>query len=208
MNIVLLGAPGSGKGTQAARISEIYGIPHISTGDIFRENIKNQTPIGVLAKSYIDRGQLVPDEVTVKIVEERLSREDCRKGYLLDGFPRTIPQAEALDRVAKIDAAVNLDIPLEKLMRRLTGRRGCTQCGGNFHIDFIGDVKECPTCGGALAIRADDNEETVMSRLKAYTEQTAPLIGYYEEQGKLKTVQADGAIDEVLQSVLAALQSL
>lgn len=120
MNIVLLGAPGSGKGTQAARISEIYGIPHISTGDIFRENIKNQTSVGMLAKSYIDKGQLVPDEVTVRIVEERLSREDCAKGYLLDGFPRTIPQAEALDKVASIDAAVNLDIPLEKLMRRLT----------------------------------------------------------------------------------------
>ena len=208
MTIILLGAPGSGKGTQAARISEIYGIPHISTGDIFRENIKNQTPIGVLAKSYIDRGQLVPDEVTVKIVEERLSREDCKKGYLLDGFPRTIPQAEALGKVAEIDAAVNLDIPLEKLMRRLTGRRGCPKCGGNFHIDFIGDVKECPTCGGTLAIRADDNEETVSSRLNAYTEQTAPLIGYYEKLGKLKTVKADGAIDEVLQSVLEVLKAL
>lgn len=147
MNIVLLGAPGSGKGTQAGRISEIYGIPHISTGDIFRENIKNQTPVGMLAKSYIDKGQLVPDEVTVRIVEERLSREDCAKGYLLDGFPRTIPQAEALDKVASIDAAVNLDIPLEKLMRRLTGRRGCPKCGGNFHIDFIGDVTAAPNAG-------------------------------------------------------------
>ena len=162
----------------------------------------------MLAKSYIDKGQLVPDEVTVRIVEERLSREDCAKGYLLDGFPRTIPQAEALDKVASIDAAVNLDIPLEKLMRRLTGRRGCPKCGGNFHIDFIGDVTGCPKCGEKLVTRADDNEETVSSRLKAYTEQTTPLIGYYESQGKLRTVQADGAIEDVLRSVLEVLKAL
>lgn len=186
MNIILLGAPGAGKGTQATRISDKYGMPHISTGDIFRENIKNQTEIGLLAKSYIDKGQLVPDDVTCRIVEERLSRADCReKGYLLDGFPRTIAQAEALDKFAKIDAVVNIDIDFSLLMNRLCGRRVCRECGESYHVSMLNGATTCARCGGELYQRKDDNPETVQSRLAVYTEQTAPLIDYYKKKGVL-----------------------
>ncbi len=184
MNIILLGAPGAGKGTQATKISDKYGMPHISTGDIFRENIKNQTEIGMLAKSYIDKGQLVPDEVTCKIVEERLSRDDCReKGYLLDGFPRTLAQAEALDKITKIDAVVNIDIDFSLLMNRLCGRRVCRDCGESYHVSMLQGATTCARCGGELYTRKDDNPETVQSRLAVYTEQTAPLIDYYTKKG-------------------------
>ena len=184
MNIILLGAPGAGKGTQATKISDKYGMPHISTGDIFRENIKNQTEIGMLAKSYIDKGQLVPDDVTCRIVEERLSRADCReKGYLLDGFPRTIAQAEALDKITKIDAVVNINIDFSLLMNRLCGRRVCRDCGESYHVSTLNGESKCARCGGELYQRKDDNPETVQSRLDVYTEQTAPLIDYYTKKG-------------------------
>ncbi len=183
MNIILLGAPGAGKGTQATRVSDRYGIPHISTGDIFRENIKNQTPIGLLAKSYTDKGQLVPDEVTCKIVEERLSREDCKNGYLLDGFPRTIAQAEALETFAKIDAVVNINIDFSLLMDRLCGRRVCKDCGESYHVKTLNGETKCSRCGGELYQRKDDNPETVQKRLDVYSEQTAPLIQYYTDKG-------------------------
>ena len=184
MNIILLGAPGAGKGTQATKIADKYGMPHISTGDIFRANIKNQTEIGLLAKSYIDKGQLVPDSVTCKIVENRLAEDDCKqKGYLLDGFPRTIAQAEELDKFAKIDAVVNINIDFSLLMNRLCGRRVCKDCGESFHISTLNGATTCSRCGGELYQRKDDNPETVQSRLDVYTEQTAPLIDYYTKKG-------------------------
>ena len=183
MNVILLGAPGAGKGTQATRISDKFGLPHISTGDIFRENIKNQTPIGVLAKSYIDKGQLVPDEVTCEIVKDRLQKEDCKNGYLLDGFPRTIAQAEMLDKFARIDAVVNINIDFSLLMARLCGRRVCRDCGESYHISTLNGATTCSRCGGELYQRKDDNPETVQSRLDVYTEQTSPLIDYYTKKG-------------------------
>ena len=184
MNIILLGAPGAGKGTQATKIADKYGMPHISTGDIFRANINNQTEIGLLAKSYIDKGQLVPDAVTCKIVENRLAEDDCKqKGYLLDGFPRTIAQAEELDKFAKIDAVVNINIDFSLLMNRLCGRRVCKDCGESFHVSTLNGATTCSRCGGELYQRKDDNPETVQSRLDVYTEQTAPLIDYYTKKG-------------------------
>ena len=183
MNVILLGAPGAGKGTQATRISDKFGLPHISTGDIFRENIKNQTPIGVLAKSYIDKGQLVPDEVTCEIVKDRLQKDDCKKGYLLDGFPRTIAQAEMLDKFAQIDAVVNINIDFSLLMARLCGRRVCKDCGESYHVSTLNGATTCSRCGGELYQRKDDNPETVQNRLDVYTEQTAPLIDYYTKKG-------------------------
>lgn len=205
MNIILLGPPGAGKGTQAVRIAEKYSIPHISTGDIFRKNIKEQTPIGVVAKSYIDKGQLVPDEVVIEIVRQRLLEEDCKNGYLLDGFPRTVPQAEALSGFTTVDTVLNLDIDLGLLMKRLTGRRVCSSCGESYHVSFLGDAKTCKKCNGELIQRADDNEETVNNRLTAYTKQTTPLISYYKEKGILKNVAAAGKIDEVFDEIVKTL---
>ncbi len=206
MNIVLLGAPGAGKGTQASQICEKFGIPHISTGDIFRENISKKTPLGVEAKNYIDNGKLVPDEVTVKIVKARVGESDCKNGYLLDGFPRTVAQAEALKSFSKIDAAIDIDIPLEKLMKRLTGRRVCSSCKESFHIDFLGGATKCPLCGGELIHRADDNEETVSSRLSVYQEQTSPLIEYYKAEGLLKTVDGDQTVEKVFEDIVKVLE--
>lgn len=201
MNVILLGAPGAGKGTQATKISDKYALPHISTGDIFRENIKNQTEIGLLAKSYIDKGQLVPDEVTCKIVEERISREDCKKGYLLDGFPRNLDQAAALDKFTKIDVVLNIDIDLSLLMDRLCGRRVCKDCGESYHISVIGEGKTCSRCGGELIQRKDDNPETVGARLAVYNEQTAPLIEYYTKKGVLVNLHGDAPIDKVFEEI-------
>lgn len=205
MNIILLGAPGAGKGTQATKIADKYGMPHISTGDIFRENIKNQTEIGMLAKSYTDKGQLVPDEVTCKIVEERLSRADCKeKGYLLDGFPRTIGQAEALDGFAKIDAVVNINIDFSLLMNRLCGRRVCKECGESYHISTLNGKTTCSRCGGELYQRKDDNPETVQSRLDVYTDQTAPLIDYYTKKGIILNFTGTDDPPQVLFEEIAA----
>ena len=197
MNIILQGAPGAGKGTQASKIADRYGLPHISTGDIFRENIKNQTEIGVLAKSYIDKGQLVPDEVTCKIVEERISREDCKNGYMLDGFPRTIAQAEALDKITNIDLVINIEVDHSLLMARLCGRRVCKDCGESYHLSRLNGETKCARCGGELYQRKDDNPETVQSRLDVYNAQTAPLIAYYTEKGLIFNVQSDERPPEV-----------
>ena len=206
MNIILLGAPGAGKGTQAAKIHERYGMPHISTGDIFRANIKGQTPIGVVAKSYIDKGQLVPDEVTVEIVKNRLNEEDClTKGYLLDGFPRNTFQAEELDKFAKIDKVIDISVNLDKLVKRITGRRVCSKCGESYHVDTLNGVTTCSRCGADLIQRADDNEATVKNRLQVYKDQTEPLIEYYKKAGKLVTVDGDKSIDEVFNSIVEIL---
>lgn len=191
MNIILLGAPGAGKGTQATKISDKYGLPHISTGDIFRENIKNQTEIGLLAKSYIDKGQLVPDEVTCKIVENRIKKPDCEKGYMLDGFPRTLVQAEALDKITKIDLVINIDVDFSLIMNRICGRRVCKDCGESYHVSTLNGVTTCSRCGGELSQRKDDNPETVQSRLDVYEKQTAPLIEYYTKKDVLFTVKSD-----------------
>ena len=206
MNIILLGAPGAGQGTQATKISEKYRLPHISTGDIFRDNIKRQTPVGLLAKSYTDNGKLVPDEVTCEIVKGRLEADDCKNGYLLDGFPRNLFQAETLESFSKADAVLNIDVDLSLLMARLCGRRVCKDCGESYHVDFLGGKTVCERCGGELYQRKDDNEETVGNRLKVYSEQTAPLIAYYSERNVLLNIDGVGAIDEVFARIVAALK--
>lgn len=201
MNIILLGAPGAGKGTQASRISDAYKLPHISTGDIFRENIKNETPIGLLAKSYIDKGQLVPDEVTCKIVEGRIEKDDCKDGYMLDGFPRTIAQAEALDKITKIDLVINIDVDFSLLLDRLCGRRVCRDCGESYHISWLNGATACKRCAGELYQRRDDNVETVQSRLDVYNAQTAPLIEYYSKKGLLFNVDGSTSPEAVFAAV-------
>lgn len=208
MNIILLGAPGAGKGTQATKISDEYGLPHISTGDIFRENIKNQTPIGVLAKSFIDKGQLVPDEVTCKIVEERIAREDCKDGYMLDGFPRTIAQAEQLDKIANIDLVINIQVDFGEVMERLCGRRVCKDCGESYHVTRLNGATTCSRCGGELYQRKDDNPETVQSRLEVYSSQTEPLIAYYTKKGVLFNVVSDSTPEATYEKVSAKLNTL
>lgn len=207
MNIILLGAPGAGKGTQASQICEKYNLKHISTGDIFRENIKENTPLGILAKSYIDNGNLVPDEVTIEIVKERVSCDDCKNGVLLDGFPRTVAQAEALKKFLQVDVVIDISVPLEKLMRRITGRRVCEACKESFHVKNLGDNQTvCPACGGKLIHREDDNEETVASRLSVYTKQTAPLINFYKRAGILKTVNGNQTPQDVFNEIVEALK--
>ncbi len=208
MNIILLGAPGAGKGTQASKISDAYKLPHISTGDIFRENIKNETQIGLLAKSFIDKGQLVPDEVTCKIVENRIEKDDCKNGYMLDGFPRTIAQAEALDKVAKIDLVINIDVDHSLLLDRLCGRRVCKDCGESYHISRLGDKTDCARCGGELYQRKDDNPETVQSRLDVYNAQTAPLIEYYTKKGILFNVVGNTTPEDVFEKVSEKLDAM
>ncbi len=198
MNLILLGAPGAGKGTQATKIAERYGLVHISTGDIFRANIKNGTEIGLLAKSYTDRGVLVPDEVTVAIVKDRLTWADCAKGYLLDGFPRNLFQASALDEFAHIDGVVNINIDHKLLMDRLCGRRVCRECGESYHVSTLNGATKCARCGGELYQRKDDNPETVGARLAVYNEQTAPLIEYYTKKGIIFNVTGTEAPAEVL----------
>ena len=200
MKIIMLGAPGAGKGTQAKKIAQKYGIPHISTGDIFRANIKNGTELGKKAKTYMDQGQLVPDELTLDLIMDRFKEDDCKNGYVLDGFPRTIPQAEALDAALKangekIDFAIDVDVPDENIVKRMGGRRACVNCGATYHIVYSPTKVEgkCDKCGEDLIVRDDDKPETVLSRLEVYHNQTQPLIDYYNEQGVLKTV--DGTVD-------------
>lgn len=207
MKLVLLGAPGAGKGTQAVKIAEKYGIVHISTGDIFRKNLKEGTPVGLKAKAYIDKGQLVPDEVTCEIVAERLKEADCKKGFMLDGFPRNVEQAKALEKMTDIDLVLNIDVDLNKLMARLTGRRVCAGCGESYHVSTFTE-KKCPKCGGDVIQRADDTEETVGKRLHVYTEQTQPLIDFYEKKGKLKSVDGMQNIDDVFADVCKVLNTL
>lgn len=200
MKIIMLGAPGAGKGTQAKMIAEKYSIPHVSTGDIFRANIKNGTELGKEAKKYMDQGQLVPDELTVKILLDRVAKEDCKNGYVLDGFPRTIPQAEVLDEaLAKlgetVDYAIDVDVPDENIIKRMGGRRACVTCGATYHIEHVPPKKEgiCDKCGSELILRDDDKPETVKERLNVYHAQTQPLIEFYTKKGILKTV--DGTVD-------------
>ncbi len=211
MKIIMLGAPGAGKGTQAKMIADRYGIPHVSTGDIFRANIKNGTKLGMEAKQYMDKGLLVPDELTVKILLDRVAQDDCRNGYVLDGFPRTIPQAEVLDKALgelgeKIDHAIDVDVPDENIVRRMSGRRACLSCGATYHIEHVPPKKEgiCDVCGQELVLRDDDKPETVQKRLNVYHEQTQPLIEFYQAKGVLKTV--DGTKD--MKDVFAAIEKI
>ena len=212
MNIVMLGAPGAGKGTQAKMIAAKYQIPHISTGDIFRANIKNGTELGKKAKSYMDQGLLVPDELTVDLVIDRLAQDDCRNGYILDGFPRTIPQAEALDAALaklgeKMDYAIDVDVPDENIVSRMSGRRACTGCGATYHIVYNPSKKGecCEVCGEKLILRDDDKPETVQKRLNVYHEQTQPLIDYYTKQSILRTVDGTQDMNDVFAEIVKIL---
>ena len=212
MKIIMLGAPGAGKGTQAKMIADKYGVPHVSTGDIFRANIKNGTELGMEAKKYMDQGLLVPDELTVKILLDRVSQPDCKNGYVLDGFPRTIPQAEVLDKALaelgeSIDYAIDVDVPDENIVKRMSGRRACVSCGATYHVVHVPPKKEgiCDRCGSELILRDDDKPETVKNRLGVYHKQTQPLIDFYTKKGVLKTV--DGTVDmqDVFKAIVAIL---
>ena len=212
MKIIMLGAPGACKGTQAKMIADKYGVPHISTGDIFRANIKNGTELGMEAKKYMDQGLLVPDELTVRILLDRVAQDDCKNGYVLDGFPRTIPQAEVLDsELTKlgdhIDYAINVDVPDENIVKRMSGRRACLTCGATYHIEHVPPKKEgiCDVCGSELVLRDDDKPETVKNRLNVYREQTQPLIDFYTEKGVLKTVDGTVPMEEVFAAITAIL---
>ncbi len=212
MKIIMLGAPGAGKGTQAKKIAAKYNIPHISTGDIFRANIKNDTELGKKAKTYMDQGLLVPDELVVDLVVDRVNQEDCKNGYVLDGFPRTIPQAEALDKALselgqKVDYAVDVDVPDENIVHRMSGRRACVGCGATYHLEYAPAKAEgiCDVCGKELILRDDDKPETVQKRLNVYHEQTQPLIDYYTKAGILKTVDGTVDINDVFQAITQIL---
>lgn len=212
MRLVLLGAPGAGKGTQAKKLIEKYGIPQISTGDLLRAAVAAGTPLGKEAKSYMDKGELVPDSVVLGMVEERLKQDDCKKGYILDGFPRNVVQAEALDKMLNglamsLDAALSVDVPFDDLMKRLTGRRTCKSCGQMYNIYFNPPKKEgvCDKCGGELFQRDDDKEETIKKRLEVYNSQTAPLIEYYGKKGILKSVNGTGSIDDIFSNICKVL---
>lgn len=215
MNLVLMGLPGAGKGTQAEKIVGKYNIPHISTGDMFRAAIKEGTELGLQAKSFMDKGELVPDEVTIGIVRERLSKEDCENGFLLDGFPRTVAQAQALDSMLadlgkKIDYVINIDVDQSILMERLTGRRICKNCGATYHLVFNPPAKEgvCDRCGGELYQRADDNAETVQNRLDVNIQQTKPLLNFYEDKGYLRNINGQQDIDVVFADIEELLGGL
>ncbi len=208
-----MGPPGAGKGTQAADLITRYQIPHISTGDMFRAAIKAGTALGMKAKEYMDAGSLVPDEVTIGIVAERLAEPDCSKGFLLDGFPRTVAQADALDKILtqlkmNLDGVINIEVPEAKLLERLTGRRICRQCGGTYHMVFNPPASEavCDKCGGELYQRSDDTLETAKNRLQVYNDQTQPLIDYYREKGLLKEINGDQDIAQVLQDIVDAME--
>lgn len=214
MKIIMLGAPGAGKGTQAIKIAEEYKIPHVSTGDIFRANIKQGTDLGKEAKSYMDKGALVPDELTVKILLDRVAKDDCKDGYVLDGFPRTIPQAEVLDAELKklgdhVDYAIDVDVPDENIVKRMSGRRACVKCGATYHIEHIPPKTEgiCDTCGSELILRDDDKPETVQKRLSVYHEQTQPLKDYYGKQGILKSVDGTQPMDSVFAAIKGILEA-
>lgn len=212
MKIIMLGAPGAGKGTQAKKIAARYEVPHISTGDIFRANIKNGTELGQKAKTYMDQGLLVPDELVVDLVVDRVNQEDCASGYVLDGFPRTIPQAEALDKALaelgqKIDYAINVEVPDENIVRRMSGRRACVDCGATYHMEYAPTKVEgtCDNCGGSLILRDDDKPETVEKRLGVYHEQTQPLIKYYTSAGVLREVDGTIDIEDVFSEIVKIL---
>lgn len=212
MKIIMLGAPGAGKGTQAKRIAEKYSIPHISTGDIFRANIKNGTDLGKKAKEYMDQGLLVPDELTCDLVMDRIQQDDCKNGFVLDGFPRTIPQAEALDAALskigqKMDYAIDVDVPDENIVNRMGGRRACLSCGATYHVEFNPTKADgiCDACGAQTVLRDDDKPETVQKRLTVYHDQTQPLIDYYKNQGILKSVDGTQPMDSVFDAIVGIL---
>ena len=212
MKIIMLGAPGAGKGTQAKQIADKYSIPHISTGDIFRANIKNNTELGQKAKAYMDKGELVPDELTLDLIMDRFKQPDCENGYVLDGFPRTIPQAESLtkalsERGEAVDYAVNVDVPDENIINRMSGRRACLNCGATYHIVYNPSKKEgiCDTCGQQLVLRDDDKPETVKKRLSVYHDQTQPLIDYYKNEGILAEVDGTKDMEEVFEDIVKIL---
>ena len=210
MKIIMLGAPGAGKGTQAKKIAAKYGIPHVSTGDIFRANIKGGTELGMKAKSYMDQGQLVPDDVTIGMLLDRIAEADCENGYVLDGFPRTIPQAEALDASGVvIDRVIDIEVPDEKIVTRMSGRRVCEKCGSSYHLLYKKPAVEgvCTNCGGTLVQRKDDHPDTVKDRLRVYHEQTEPLKEYYEKQGKLHIVEGQEEVADTTALTLKALEA-
>ena len=208
MNIIFLGPPGAGKGTQAQIICQKLGIPQISTGDMLRAAIAAQTETGLKAKEYMDKGQLVPDAVVIDIVKERLTGEDCQKGYILDGFPRTVEQAQSLGTFAKIDAAINLDVPDEVLVARLSGRRVCPLCGAPYHVDRLNGETLCKVDGTPLIQRDDDKAETVLNRLKVYHQKTAPLIDYYRSEGKLVNITGSGSLEEISAEIFETLEAI
>ena len=206
MNVIFLGPPGAGKGTQAQRICDALNIPQISTGDILRRAMKEETPTGLKAKQFVEAGKLVPDEVIIDIVRERLAMDDCQNGYILDGFPRTVPQAEALDTIAKIDVVVDLDVADEELINRLSGRRVCLACGATYHVAHLGGETKCQKCGETLIQRKDDSAETVLARLNVYHEQTAPLVDYYQKKGTLKVIDGAQDMDTIFESILTVVK--
>ncbi len=213
MNLIFLGLPGAGKGTQAKKLSSKYDIPHIATGDIFRSAIKNETPLGKEAKSYIDKGDLVPDEVTIGIVRNRLKDDDCKDGFILDGFPRTINQAEALDKImedlnTKLELALYINVEEKELIKRLSGRRVCEDCGATYHVEFNPPKKEgiCDKCGGKLIQRSDDKEETVKNRIEVNKKKTDKLVDYYKEKDILESINSNGGIDEVFNKVTSIIE--
>lgn len=212
MKLIMLGAPGAGKGTQAMKLAQKYQIPHISTGDIFRANIKQGTELGMKAKTYMDQGMLVPDEITIGMLMDRIHQADCANGYVLDGFPRTIPQAESLTKALdalgeKVDYAVDIEVPDEAIVKRMSGRRACLACGATYHIAYNPPKKEgiCDECGAELVLREDDKPETVLKRLSVYHEQTQPLITYYKNEGVLVEVDGTTGLDQVFQNITAIL---
>ena len=207
MNIIFLGPPGAGKGTQAQRICAALNIPQISTGDMLRRAIQEQTPTGLKAKSFMDAGGLVPDDVIIDIVKDRLQAEDCKNGYILDGFPRTVPQAEALEKIAEIDKVIELDVADEVLIKRISGRRVCLKCGATYHVSLLGDKTTCDNCGETLIQRDDDKAETVLNRLKSYHSKTEPLVNFYEGRGKLVKVDGAGDMDTIFADIMKALQA-
>ncbi|EJP22171.1 adenylate kinase [Lachnoanaerobaculum sp. ICM7] len=213
MKIIMLGAPGAGKGTQAKRIAKKYNIPHISTGDIFRANIKEKTELGNKAKEYMDKGELVPDDITIGMLLDRIHKDDCKDGFVLDGFPRTIPQAKSLTKALselgeKIDYAINIDVPDESIITRMGGRRACLSCGATYHIVYSAPKTEnvCDTCGNELVIRDDDKPETVKKRLEIYHDQTQPLIDYYDNEKILTSVDGTKDMEEVFLDIIAVLE--
>lgn len=208
MKLMFLGPPGAGKGTQAQNIAEKLGIPHISTGDMLREQVKNGTALGMKAKEYMDAGQYVPDDVIIDMVKERVSRPDAKGGFILDGFPRTSAQAETLDGFASIDAVININVPDDKLINRICGRRVCRVCSATYHESMLHDKSKCPKCSGETFIREDDKEETVKTRINVYNEKTQPLIEYYTKKGILYDIEGEGTVEGITGKVLAAIEAI
>ena len=206
MKLMFVGPPGAGKGTQATRVAQRYNIPHISSGDMLRAEMRKGSELGIAAKKYIDEGHLVPDDVIVAMIGERIKETDAQKGFLLDGFPRTAAQAEALDKITKLDMVINVFVPDSKLVHRMTGRRVCDSCSATYHVSMLSDLKTCPKCGGNLYLRDDDREEIVIERLRVYKESTQPLIQYYTDQGILRDVVGSDGIDTIAQTILSVLE--